>query len=272
VVSIRGPLGYEPNTLTTAPLRSYLAGSRENKKKGALAEEKAARRSVGRLGILFLIRRALWGHTKSASNALGWLPGLGFLGCGSTVQAWGFQSEVVFLKVARLFTPGKVVRTYFFQERRLGLMAFRKAARCNYLRKGNSEELLPGRWLGPVALRTVAWQNDLLEGGYLRKGGSEELLPGRWFRPITFRKVVWQNYLPEGDAHQLHSGRWFVPITLRKVARRNYLRKGGSDQLLSGRWFGRITFRKVVRANYSPEGGSAIRTVWMGHVIIPSFI
>ena len=155
-----------------------------------------------------MIRKALWGHAKSASNALEWLPGLGSLGCGSTMQAWGFQSEVVFLKVARLITPGKVVRTYFFPERRLGRVAFRKTVRCNYSLEGGSAELPSGRWFGPSALRKVVRPNYLLEGG------SGQLLSGRWFGRITFRKVV----------------------------RRKYSRAGGSGQVLSGGWFGRITF------------------------------
>ena len=225
MVSIHGPLGYEPNTLTTAPLRSYIKRFRENKKSPAIAEKNAARRNVGRLGINFLMRRALWGHAKSASNALGWLQGLGFLGCGSTMQASGFQSEVVFLKVARLITPGKVVRTSFFPERRLGRVAFRKAVRCNYSLEGGSVELPSERPFRGITLGKVVRTTDF---------------PGRRFGRITFPKVVRSNYSPEGGSAELPSERWLGGITPGKVVRTAYF---------PGRWRGRITFPKVVRSN-----------------------
>jgi hypothetical protein len=283
VVSIHGLLGYEPNTLTTAPLRSCLERFRENKKNPAIAEKKAARRSVGRLGIPFLIRRALWGHAKSASNALEWLPGLGFLGCGSTMRVWGFQSEVVFLKVALRITPGKVVRTYFFPEGRLGRVAFRKAVRCNYSVEGGSAELpserrfpgitpgkvvrtayFPGRRFGRITFPKVVRSN------YSPEGGSAELPSVRWFGGITPGKVVRTNYFPEGGSAALPSGRWFVPITLRKVVRRNYLRKGGSEELLPGRWFGPVTVRKAVWENCLPEGGASqlLSGRWFGNTYL----
>ena len=191
MVSIHGPLGYEPNTLTTAPLRSYLERFRENKKNPAIAEKNAARRNAGRRGNHFLTRKALWGHAKSASNPLEWLSGLGFLGCGSMMRDWGFEFQVFCLKVAQRITPGKVVRTYFFPERRLGGIAFRKVVRSNYSQEGGSAELPPESWFGGITPGKVVRTN------YFPEGGSAELPSGRWCGPITLRKVV-RPYVPSG--------------------------------------------------------------------------
>ena len=171
--SIHGPLGYEPNTLTTAPLQLCLRGGRESKKNRVVAKKHTAW-CASRHAHNCLLRR----KETSLLSPFSRVPKFSISHCQST-DTHNYE-RAPRPKVARPnYSPGGCSGKLLYG-RLLGRSSLRKVRNCS--REAGSGELLSGRWFPGNTL-------------------------GRWFGRITLRKAVPGNYSRGGGSAELLSGR-----------------------------------------------------------------